>query len=172
MAHSDTKEWTVEEFLEQAPAPDLPEIQSNVETFIKHHIGPGGAPSRRLVCITSGGTTVPLERNCVRFIDNFSRGNRGAFSAESFLEAGYAVIFLTRAGSAQPFVVDFQERLGIQSLVDVFKLSDDGTLKVDASSQRELAAATRHASRAVSQGTYLQIQYTTLFEYLKVCFPT
>jgi len=36
MAHSDTKEWTVEEFLEQAPAPDLPEIQSNVETFIKH----------------------------------------------------------------------------------------------------------------------------------------
>ena len=32
--------------------------------------------------ITSGGTTVPLEKNTVRFIDNFSTGTRGATSAE------------------------------------------------------------------------------------------
>ena len=30
----------------------------------------------------SGGTTVPLETNTVRFIDNFSSGSRGAASAE------------------------------------------------------------------------------------------
>lgn len=42
---------------------------------------------RRIVCVTSGGTTVPLERNCVRFIDNFSKGTRGALSAEAFLKA-------------------------------------------------------------------------------------
>lgn len=35
-----------------------------------------------LVVITSGGTTVPLEKNTVRFIDNFSTGTRGATSAE------------------------------------------------------------------------------------------
>ncbi|KAM7536199.1 hypothetical protein Aperf_G00000102451 [Anoplocephala perfoliata] len=28
-------------------------------------------PSFRIVCVTSGGTTVPLEKNTVRFIDNF-----------------------------------------------------------------------------------------------------
>lgn len=41
---------------------------------------------RPVVCVTSGGTTVPLEQNCVRFIDNFSKGTRGALSAEQFLK--------------------------------------------------------------------------------------
>ena len=62
-----------------------------------------GTLSRPVVCVTSGGTTVPLERHCVRFIDNFSGGTRGALSAEEFLDAGYAVVFLTRKHSIQPF---------------------------------------------------------------------
>lgn len=33
-----------------------------------------GSIPRPIVVVTSGGTTVPLERNCVRFIDNFSEG--------------------------------------------------------------------------------------------------
>ena len=45
-----------------------------------------GELKRPMVCVTSGGTTVPLERRCVRFIDNFSGGTRGALSAERFLE--------------------------------------------------------------------------------------
>jgi phosphopantothenate-cysteine ligase len=53
--------------------------------------------------VTSGGTTVPLERNTVRFIDNFSTGSRGGKSAECFLDQGYAVIFLHRSGSIEPF---------------------------------------------------------------------
>ena len=48
---------------------------------------------KRIALVTSGGTTVPLENNTVRFIDNFSAGTRGATSAEYFLENGYAVIF-------------------------------------------------------------------------------
>jgi len=32
--------------------------------------------------VQSGGTTVPLERETVRFLDNFSSGTRGAISAE------------------------------------------------------------------------------------------
>lgn len=48
--------------------------------------GIAGKLIRRVVCVTSGGTTVPLERHCVRFIDNFSGGTRGALSAENFLE--------------------------------------------------------------------------------------
>lgn len=37
---------------------------------------------RRIAIVTSGGTTVPLERRTVRFIDNFSTGTRGACLAE------------------------------------------------------------------------------------------
>lgn len=37
---------------------------------------------RPVVCVTAGGTAVPLEANTVRTIDNFSTGRRGAISAE------------------------------------------------------------------------------------------
>jgi hypothetical protein len=42
----------------------------------------------RVAVVTSGGTTAPLERRCVRFLDNFSQGTRGALSAEQFLAVG------------------------------------------------------------------------------------
>lgn len=45
-----------------------------------------GELQRPIVCVTSGGTTVPLEKRCIRFIDNFSGGTRGALSTEYFLE--------------------------------------------------------------------------------------
>jgi phosphopantothenate-cysteine ligase len=36
--------------------------------------------------VTSGGTSVPLELNTVRSIENFSTGTRGARSAEFFIK--------------------------------------------------------------------------------------
>lgn len=38
--------------------------------------------AKRLVFITSGGTSAPLEKSGVRAIENFSTGNRGAAMAE------------------------------------------------------------------------------------------
>jgi len=61
-----------------------------------------------LVLVTSGGTTVPLEINTVRFVDNFSAGTRGAASAEYFLQHGFAVIFLHREKSLEPFSRHFR----------------------------------------------------------------
>ena len=58
---------------------------------------------KKVVLVTSGGTTVPLETNTVRFLDNFSAGTRGATSAEYFIQAGYAVIFLHRQFSLEPY---------------------------------------------------------------------
>lgn len=37
---------------------------------------------KKVAVVTSGGTVVPLERNTVRFVDNFSTGNRGASCTE------------------------------------------------------------------------------------------
>ena len=56
-----------------------------------------------LAFVTSGGTSVPLEKNTVRSIENFSTGLRGARSAEYFLRNGFAVIFLYRDKSIKPF---------------------------------------------------------------------
>ena len=57
-----------------------------------------------IVLLTSGGTCAELEVNSVRCIDNFSTGQRGARSVEAFLKYGYAVLFLQREGSVEPFV--------------------------------------------------------------------
>jgi hypothetical protein len=83
---------SVQAFLEQAPL-CADHVAAKVQRFLKVHQAPvdgngGSAPSlpRPIVLVTSGGTTVPLERNCVRFIDNFSKGTRGALSAEQFLQ--------------------------------------------------------------------------------------
>lgn len=61
----------------------------------------------KMALVTSGGTTVPLEKKTVRFIDNFSRGSRGAASAEYFIKHGYAVLFLSRTHSKQPYLRQF-----------------------------------------------------------------
>ena len=57
----------------------------------------------KVVLITSGGTSVKLEKNTVRSIENFSTGKRGALCAEEFLKKGYKVIFLHRDNSLLPF---------------------------------------------------------------------
>ncbi|GLI60451.1 hypothetical protein VaNZ11_002608 [Volvox africanus] len=104
-----TDDASIASFLTDSPVSGEA-VADAVSDFIQRHsgndtflLGDGRTTSRPVVVVTSGGTTVPLERRCVRFIDNFSAGTRGALSTERFLEAGYAVIFLTRSGSQQPF---------------------------------------------------------------------
>lgn len=86
-------------FRSNPPPRALARHVAQAEAFVAAH----AAARRRVVLVTSGGTTVPLERQTVRFIDNFSAGTRGATSAEYFLEAGYAVVFLHRQFSLLPY---------------------------------------------------------------------
>lgn len=79
----------------------------------------------RIVLVTSGGTIVPLEQNMVRFLDNFSAGHRGSISAEKFLEAGYAVIFLHRKSGLLPYCRRFEGNL----LSYVMQVNDEIVLK-------------------------------------------
>ena len=64
------------------------------------------------ILITSGGTSVPLEKNAVRYLTNFSTGQRGRKSAEAFLEnnknnnKNFNVIFLYAKNSERPFIGD------------------------------------------------------------------
>ena len=52
----------------------------------------------------------------VRFIDNFSRGERGASSAETFCREGYKVLFIYRLGTITPFSRGL--RKGVSEAVD------------------------------------------------------
>ena len=52
----------------QAKPEWLEEMEVRIREFIEFHRQVG----RCIAIVTSGGTTVPLEHNMVRFIDNFS----------------------------------------------------------------------------------------------------
>ena len=56
----------------------------------------------------------------VRFIDNFSKGERGSTSAECFLAQGYAVVFLYRSGSTFPFSSSIKKAARTRSFDDKF----------------------------------------------------
>lgn len=75
----------VEEFYAECP-PVPGSAAAQIAEFFAHHGPDGKNLARPVVCVTSGGTTVPMERNCVRYIDNFSAGTRGAMSTQEFLE--------------------------------------------------------------------------------------
>ena len=67
--------WTPEEFYREFDEPPhVQDITESVQAFVETHRQAG----HKVVLVTSGGTTVPLEKNMVRFLDNFSAGTRGA----------------------------------------------------------------------------------------------
>lgn len=122
----------------------------------------------RIALVCSGGTRVALERNTVRYIDNFSTGQRGALCSEHLLlQHGYAVILLHRRGSALPFV----RRLGtVQDVASQFDLStlatatDDTTLHLKASQQTR--DAMRHSHALQRDSRLLLLPYDSLSDYL------
>jgi hypothetical protein len=91
----------VEGFYGGCPRPPG-DAEAEIAAFFGHHAPDGRSLARPVVCVTSGGTTVPMERNCVRYIDNFSAGTRGAMSTQEFLEASGAAAANAAAPSRPP----------------------------------------------------------------------
>ncbi|TFK97382.1 DNA/pantothenate metabolism flavo protein, partial [Pterulicium gracile] len=110
----------------------------------------------------SGGTTVPLELNVVRFLDNFSAGTRGATSAEYFLEAGYAVLFMHRQFSLQPFNVDLNSSSSTTSSDSV----EDTRITVKASERKRLLEVLSTYKRVQEKETLLTLTFVTVNDYL------
>ncbi|MCL4129123.1 UNVERIFIED_CONTAM: hypothetical protein GTU68_026130 [Idotea baltica] len=117
---------------------------------------------RQLVLVTSGGTTVPLERNTVRFVDNFSAGTRGASSTEYFLSLGYAVVFLHREKSVQPFERHLNPELLFDSLVE----EEDGSLRVKGEGSRKVECIYKKYKEVKEKKVLLKISFVSLSEYL------
>eukprot|EP01024_Parvocaulis_polyphysoides_P010860 TRINITY_DN13818_c1_g2_i3.p2 TRINITY_DN13818_c1_g2~~TRINITY_DN13818_c1_g2_i3.p2 ORF type:complete len:335 (+),score=32.22 TRINITY_DN13818_c1_g2_i3:104-1108(+) len=131
-------------------------VAEQIKTQIRSFVQTVGL--RRVAIITSGGTTVPLEQRCVRFIDNFSAGQRGARSTEEFLQEGYVVILLRRKGSIKPFqeiypcIEDLQSK-PIQTNLDL--------------QQQKLKVLCDKFEDLQNNNQLLQIEFQSVFEYLK-----
>ena len=149
-------------FNSNPPPKALPQHIAAAEAFIRQH----AAENRRVVLVTSGGTTVPLEKNTVRFIDNFSAGTRGATSAEYFLEAGYAVIFLHRQFSLLPYSRHYSH--STDCFLDFLHEAGDGTGSVVANPahQAKMLRVLRKYNDAKRRNTLLMLPFVTITDYL------
>lgn len=147
-------------FDENPPPETLGSHAKLAKAFISHHL----RSDRAVVLVTSGGTTVPLENQTVRFIDNFSAGTRGATSAEFFLEAGYAVIFLHRQFSLQPYSRHYSH--STNCFLDYMSEGQNGEVVVNPEYQEKMLGVLRKYNAARRNNTLLLLSFTTITEYL------
>ncbi|XP_073140720.1 phosphopantothenate--cysteine ligase 2-like isoform X3 [Henckelia pumila] len=172
----ETTSAEVKSFFDSSPPlKDGDEIRRRVEEFVEKRCSPAGMfvgfnpldrfneRNNRVVCVTSGGTTVPLEQRCVRYIDNFSSGHRGAASTEYFLKAGYSVIFLYRRGTCQPYC----RYLPDDPLLECFDVIDGSTVTVHPAHAEKVKTAIGENHAAI-RGSLLKLPFTTIFEYLQL----
>ena len=103
-----------EAFFKENPSPNqvmLEKTQNLLKEFCNAN------RKQRVILVTSGGTTIPFEKNTVRFIDNFSQGTRGSASTEYFLsDKQCSVIFLYRATTLRPFMRHFTHQNFLEML--------------------------------------------------------
>ncbi|QCE15837.1 phosphopantothenate-cysteine ligase [Vigna unguiculata] len=162
----ETLEAEVKAFFDSAPPLQNSDgITQQLDQFIQRNSSPSeNGKARRIVCVTSGGTTAPLEQRCVRYVDNFSSGHRGATSTEYFLKAGYAVIFLNRKGSFQPFCRSLPD----DPLLECFKPTDESNIQVCETYSEAVKRAVVDHHTAVTGGLLLKLHFNTIFEYLQM----
>ncbi|KAG0338079.1 hypothetical protein BG000_004587 [Podila horticola] len=137
----------------------LSENAERIRTFVDRHIKEG----RRVVLVTSGGTTVPLETLTVRFIDNFSAGTRGATSAEYFLQQGYAVIFMHRQFSLQPYSRHYSHTRNC--FLDFMEADDQGIHVMPSYVEKMRTILDKYKSTQKA-GTLLSLDFVTVHDYL------
>ncbi|KAL8697219.1 MAG: hypothetical protein Q9224_002421 [Gallowayella concinna] len=149
------------EYFRQNPPPkSLPRQTALAHAFISEHLD----HHRRVALITSGGTTVPLENQTVRFIDNFSAGTRGATSAEYFLEAGYAVIFLHRQFSLLPYSRHYSH--STNCFLDFVTEGEHGEVVLNPEYQNKMREVAQKYIHAKDSNKLLLLPFTTITEYL------
>ncbi|KAH8090790.1 DNA/pantothenate metabolism flavoprotein [Filobasidium floriforme] len=158
--------FSTEQYFEtQPPPPDLDARIQPARDFVERW---NRVEGKKVVVVTSGGTTVPLEANTVRFLDNFSAGTRGSTSAEYLLSAGYAVIFLHRQHSLKPFSRHYSHSLN--PFLDLLNLPEPGASRQDISVTNQdanhLLPVLKAYKEAQTAGTLLQMDFNTVNDYL------
>ncbi|CAG8510083.1 7198_t:CDS:2 [Ambispora gerdemannii] len=151
-------------FVTHTPPKSLEKNEKQVNEFVSKHAAKGS----KVVLITSGGTTVPLENQTVRFIDNFSAGTRGATSAEYpfdcliHLIPDYAVIFMHRQFSLQPYNRHFSH----QSILDLLELKPDGSINVCSEYAHKMKATLTKYQEYKRKEMLLMLEFFTVNDYL------
>lgn len=148
------------------PPSDFEDNRQLLKQFCDQHLKD---PNQNIVLITSGGTIAPLEHNTVRFVDNFSAGSRGSSSAEYFLENDYAVIFMFRTKSLEPFTRHFSGQQFLDML-DITAHNENGgetsSISVRPDSVDVLLPILQRYKAAQESNRLLYVNFTSVSDYL------
>ncbi|WWC71532.1 uncharacterized protein I206_105490 [Kwoniella pini CBS 10737] len=173
MTSSSSQPFSTESYFQtQKPPAGLKEKSEKMHNFVEKW---KAVKSKKVVLVTSGGTTVPLESNTVRFLDNFSAGTRGATSAEYFLSQGYAVIFLHRLHSLRPFSRHYSHSLN--PFLDLLSVVQPTTSSSSSSSTEPSIIVSKEYTKSLlpilqayhdsqNSETLLSIEFQTVNDYL------
>lgn len=149
-------------FATHLPPADFEDNRQLLKQFCENHLKD---QSQNIVLITSGGTIAPLEHNTVRFVDNFSAGSRGSSSAEYFLENGYAVIFMFRTKSLEPFTRHFSGQQFLDML-DIRENGENSSINVRPDSVDVLLPILQRYKQAQESNRLLYVNFTSVSDYL------
>ncbi|KAF9010071.1 phosphopantothenate-cysteine ligase [Cyathus striatus] len=158
--------FSAESYFETQPPP--PTLQHDIQEA-KAFIDRQAIEGRKVVLVTSGGTTVPLELNVVRFLDNFSAGTRGATSAEYFLKAGYAVIFMHRQFSLQPFSRHYSHSTNpFLDFLQIESVEGEPTHRISVTPEKrgDLLEVLKVYKAVHTEGTLHTLTFVTVNDYL------
>ncbi|CAG8777571.1 18377_t:CDS:2, partial [Gigaspora rosea] len=154
-------------FQTNTPPRTLGENENRVKEFVNKHNEAG----RKIVLITSGGTTVPLENSTVRFIDNFSAVLKFFLlsiiiisQSTNFLEMGYAVIFMHRQFSLQPYSRHYSH--STNCFLDFMELKSDGSIGVNSKYAPKMKAVLEKYQEFKKNETLLFLDFVTVSDYL------
>lgn len=106
----------------------------------------------------------PLRLASVRFLDNFSAGTRGATSAEYFLKAGYAVIFMHRQFSLQPFSRHYSH--STHPFLDFLDVDDAENIHVKPAERPQLIEVLKTYKQVQKAGLLHSLTFVTVNDYL------
>ncbi|KAG8377359.1 hypothetical protein BUALT_Bualt08G0024900 [Buddleja alternifolia] len=100
-----------------------------------------------------------IERKLEEFM-----GRNSSPSGKYFLKAGYAVVFLYRRGTCQPYCRSLPDN----PLLECFEVKSESTIAVDPMHAESVKRAISDHRAAVVRGTFLKLPFTTIFEYLQI----
>ncbi len=85
------------------------------------------------------------------------------------MQAGYAVIFLTRTGSIQPFTQDLPLTETVPLLQSLLTTQQPGSYTLQEPAAGRVAGILQKVEEVQQSQLLLTVPFTTIFEYLQVC---
>uniref|UniRef100_K3WKA7 Fungal lipase-type domain-containing protein n=1 Tax=Globisporangium ultimum (strain ATCC 200006 / CBS 805.95 / DAOM BR144) TaxID=431595 RepID=K3WKA7_GLOUD len=149
----------------QDPTWELERMETLVNEFISNQLV---GNRRGIALVTSGATIVPLDANNDTFVDLSAKiqEHQGPACAEYLLHLGYAVVFLHREDSMQPFTRHFQKYIQNGAFMSMLRVRDQGLVVegLDLGQQVRFQNITLLYNDAKDR--LLNISFTTVQQYL------